>query len=263
MRPRAAVARPTASIDAVLDLDVAGHKLAADERRFDAEPHAPLPPRAARSRPRRRAARGPTSASMPARSATSATRASPSAAASAASTSVLRRTARENDVAPRTLAELRVVGRDADHQPGVGATEADLRHGRDRVQHEFLRRSRLQARRTGDDLGPDDGDDRVSAAASSRALRHADDGDGERAGFPRRRSAASVNGVEPLALTPTTTSAGRRRARESSVAPRCSSSSASSWSATTAMNSPGGEPNVGPHSAASSAASPPEVPAPT
>ena len=75
-------------------------------------------------------------------------------------------------------------------------------------------------------------------------------------------SAASTNGVEPLALTATTQSSGRRGSpRNAFVAAARSSSSASSW-ATTARTSPGGEPKVEPHSAASSAARAPDVPAP-
>src|SRR5205823_899963 len=71
----------------VLDLDVPENELSADERSFDAEPHA-LPPSAIRTEPpapssRSRAIDG----SIPARSDTSATRASPPAAASASSTS--------------------------------------------------------------------------------------------------------------------------------------------------------------------------------
>jgi hypothetical protein len=77
-------------------------------------------------------------------------------------------------------------------------------------------------------------------------------------------SAASVYGVAPLALTPTTTSSVPIPSARRSAAPASRSSSASSVSpATTATTSPGRSPNVGPHSAASSAATLPDVPAPT
>ena len=62
-------------------------------------------------------------------------------------------------------------GDDADHQPGVRATEPDHRHRRDRVQHELLRRPRLETRRACDRLRPDDGGDLVVGRARRARCR--------------------------------------------------------------------------------------------
>ena len=76
-------------------------------------------------------------------------------------------------------------------------------------------------------------------------------------------SAASTNGVEPLALTATTQSSGWRASPSNAFVAAARSSSPASPSATIATTSPGGDPKELPHSAASSAASAPDVPAPT
>ena len=87
-------------------------------------------------------------------------------------------------------------------KPGVRAAEPDHRRRRDRVQDELLRRPCLQPRRARDDLRPDGEHDlvlgdvrRASCRARRRAQRRA-----HRRRAPRA-SAASVNGVDPLALT--------------------------------------------------------------
>ncbi len=91
---------------------------------------------------------------------------------------------------------------------------------------------------------------------------------------PRRRasaSAATTNAVVPEAETPTTRSRGPIRAALTARAPAGASSSAPSTArrsarappATRATTRDGSTPKVGGHSAASSAPSRPEVPAPT
>ena len=78
-------------------------------------------------------------------------------------------------------------------------------------------------------------------------------------------------GVRPLALTPTTASSGVMPRAPASCAPASASSSAASWTsggeamppATSATTCPGGVEKVDSHSAASSAASRPDEPAPT
>ena len=86
-----------------------------------------------------------------------------------------------------------------------------------------------------------------------------------------RRTAATTNGVRPLAAIPTTTSSGPAPRASIARSPAASSSSAPSTASVTACASPastactrsGGVPNVGGHSAASSTPSRPLVPAPT
>ena len=77
---------PKPAIRPLEDLDVAGHELAVDEGRLDAEPHSASSSAAAMLRSERSRRRRAAPASTPARSETIATRASPSAAARASST---------------------------------------------------------------------------------------------------------------------------------------------------------------------------------
>ncbi len=85
------------------------------------------------------------------------------------------------------------------------------------------------------------------------------------------RTAATTNGVRPLAATPTTTSAGPMRSAAIASAPAAASSSAPSTAPPSAVLPPammaptssGGVENVGGHSAASMTATRPAVPAPT
>ena len=83
-------------------------------------------------------------------------------------------------------AQLLVRGDDVDHQVVERLAEPDHRDGRDRVEHELLRRARLQPRRAGEELGADDDADLAvgeRAPSSEPGARH----DARRAARPPPR----------------------------------------------------------------------------
>src|SRR5581483_3189017 len=244
--------QPDVDDDAVLDLDVPGHELPAHERGLDLEPH-DAPPSAIRTEPfapsRRRRA---DSASTPARSATSATRASPSAAPSA--TATFRRARSRSFAFHRAAPTISP----AYVRPRRTFTIVEIAFSTSFCAVPAFRRVEPEtiSAPTGVAISIDASCASGLPGTQTTATQSAPLS-------PAVRRAASVYGVVPLALIATTASSGPTRSACSCATPRSSSSSASSWSATTATTSPGGDPKVGPTSAASSAAIPPEVPAPT
>ena len=132
-----------------------------------------------------------------------------------------RRARRRPDDAPDPGAELVVRRRDVDHEVAERLAEADHRDRREHVEDELLGRSRLEARRAGEELGADLDDDRVldgARRARSRATEttHAVSAPAAVAA----RTAPSAYGVRPLALTATTKSSARRSRAATSAAPR-------------------------------------------
>ena len=95
-----------------------------------------------------------------------ATLASPRAASSAASASSLDASV-TSWTARRARDVVRVARDHVDHEIPERLAEPDHGHGRDRVQDQLLSGAGLQARRAGDHLGPDDGDDLGLDRASS------------------------------------------------------------------------------------------------
>src|SRR5690242_1273071 len=239
-------ARPTGETERddapVLDVDVAGDELPANQCSLDAEPHWPA---AFRTEPSdasslERAA----SASTPASSETSATRASPAAAASASSTR-----SSEAPLASTTLRRAR-----SRSLSFAGATPTIkppyVRPSRIIVTVEIVLRtsfcavpafSRVEPAITS---GPTTTATSSSARAAARLPRALATATPSAPHSRATSSAARTNGVEPLALTATTQSSGRRASPCSAFAAAARSSSSASCSATTARTSPGGEPNV-------------------
>ncbi len=164
--------------------------------------------------------------------------------------------------------------RDGDH-PVVVVDPPDSHHrggSFKQVQHHLLRRARLQPRRSRNRLRPSLRSDRnLRCARQGRPQIRGQTDRSPLLAAARIQERRSRSGVAPLAAIPTTTSRRKTPARRRSLAPFAAESSAPStaWRrarappAITACTMAGGVPNVGGHSAASSTASLPLVPAPT
>ena len=150
MRPRASAGEPDVDDDAVVDLDVAGDEHAAHERGLDVESHV-FSPSATRTEPPAPSSRSRASRDRRRRAARRARRARRRLRLRAP-----RR--RRPPSAPLAITRFRRArsrsfafsGATPDHEACVRPSEPDHRHRRDRVQHELLRRARLEPRRAGD-----------------------------------------------------------------------------------------------------------------
>ena len=180
---------------------------------------------------------------------------------------------RVRDDPPHARAQLVVRRDDVDHQVPEGLPEPDHRDRRDHVEHELLRRAGLEPRRARDHLGPDD--DRDLVLGEPRRARSPSTETSATVSAPACRAAASAPttyGVRPLALSPTTASRGptpsspiSRRAVGLVVlgvllGRRCAGRAAGDRAR---RRDPAEPANVDSHSAASTRASLPDVPAPT
>src|SRR5918994_1447022 len=266
--PAVAAANAVAGDAALTNLDVARNELPVDERSFDAESHRRAPRTLSSDDLRRSRA---AAASTPASSETIATFALPPAALSASSacrssapvaTRTIERTRSRSfsfDAATSTIRLPYVFpSRIIETVESVLSTSFCAVPALSRVDPATSSGPTTTSIARSASAASSDPGAQTSATVRAPAARAA-------------RTASTTYGVRPLALIPTTTSLGLGASRSSSRAPAAPSSSAASCSradaalppATRATIRSAGMENVDSHSAASTAASRPEVPAPT